>query len=73
MVWAPDGGKGHLQNWISGDSQTTAFQTCRKWIMEIEASNIDLNSLSKGKKQAQALKSAQTGCKEPEAVGLRVR
>ena len=24
-------------------------------------------------KQAQALKSAQTGCKEPEAVGLRVR
>ena len=41
--------------------------------MEIEASNIDLNSLSKGKKQAQALKSAQTGCKEPEAVGLRVR
>ena len=72
MVWAPDGGKGHLQNWISGDSQTTAFQTYRKWIMEIEASNIDLNSFLE-EKQAQALKSAQTGCKEPEAVGLRVR
>ena len=40
--------------------------------MEIEASNIDLNSFLK-EKQAQALKSAQTGCKEPEAVGLRVR
>ena len=39
MVWAPDGGKGHLQNWISGDSQTTAFQTCHKWIMKIETSN----------------------------------
>ena len=38
MVWAPDGGKGHLQNWISGDSQTTAFQTCHNWIMKIEAS-----------------------------------
>ena len=38
MVWAPDGGKGHLQNWISGDSQTTAFQTCHNWIMKIETS-----------------------------------
>ena len=72
MVWAPDGGKGHLQNWISGDSQTTAFQTCRKWIMEIEASKL-IWILYLKEKQAQALKSAQTGCKEPEAVGLRVR
>ena len=54
MVWAPDGGKGHLQNWISGDSQTTDFQTCHNWIMKIETSNEVWKTIFIGRKNKQA-------------------